>query len=266
MQDDKLIKQISSIGLSDKSAIVYATLLNLGGAYPSKIAEYSKLNRSTTYKILIDLSIKGLINESRKHNKLYYQIEKPEKLLNYTKKQITLSEDRYEKAIKLIPELEGLFSITTNKPVIRFYEGVDGIIEIYKDHINVQKPYEMLAFSNTAQIIDFLPKKFAQEYIKVKNRLEITSRGIVPDTEIDKKYNEIMYSNVKEKIKVDLIYIPADIFPYKSEITLYGQNKVSIQNFSKEHPVGVIIEDATLYNMMLMIFELSWAGAKSLYP
>jgi len=263
---EKLIEQIKQIGLGDKEATVFTVLLNLGGAYPSKVAEEAKLNRSTTYKILLNLSVKGLVSELRKKNKLYYQVEKPEKLLRFAKNQIQVSEDRYEKTIKLLPELEGLFQVTPNKPRVRFFEGVEGILEIYRDHIDVKAPYEMLAFSNVAEVIKFLPPKFREEYIGIKNKIGIPSRAIVPNKKADLEFNKAVYPNVKKEIVPQLRYIPSEIFPFESEITLYGGNKVSIQNFSKEDSVGVIIEDSTIFNMMRMVFELSWAGAQALYP
>ena len=68
------LKKLEKTGFSDKEALVYLTLLELGGASPSKIAEYAELNRTTVYKILLNLSVRGLINEIEKRNKLFYQI------------------------------------------------------------------------------------------------------------------------------------------------------------------------------------------------
>ncbi|MBI2474260.1 MAG: hypothetical protein HYV68_01025 [Candidatus Taylorbacteria bacterium] len=53
-------------------------------------------------------------------------------------------------------------------------------------------------------------------------------------------------------------YIPANAFPFKGELTIYGENKVSVVNLNREYLTGVIIEDRTIHNMMRMIFELSW--------
>src|SRR3989344_9040306 len=89
---------LEKIGLSEKEALIYASLITLGGAFPSKIAEHAKLNRTSVYKILVDLSVKGLVSEIKKRNKIFYQVEKPDKLLRYAKSQVTLAHDRVEKA------------------------------------------------------------------------------------------------------------------------------------------------------------------------
>ncbi len=268
MQNDvkeKLAGQLKMAGLGEKAAVIYAVLLELGGAHPSRIAEKAKLNRSTTYKILLNLSVQGLVSELKKRNKLYYQIEKPTKLVRFAKDQIKLSEDRYEKALGLVPELEGLLNTTPNKPRVRFFEGENEIIELYRDHVDVKKPYEMLAISNATEYLRFIPKKAHMEYVKAKEKLVIKTRGIIPDLPTDVRYNDVAYKNIKQAIHPQLRAIPAEIFPYSGDMTIYGNDRVSVLNMSKSGLVGVIIEDKTIHDMMRMIFELAWAGAKALY-
>src|SRR4051794_40111974 len=107
MNIDNLPSTFEKVGLSEKEALVYSSLIKLGGAHPSKIAQDTKLNRSTVYKLLLDLSIKGLVNEIEKKNKIFYQIEKPSKLLKYAKDRVTLANDHLETVNKMIPDLEG---------------------------------------------------------------------------------------------------------------------------------------------------------------
>ena len=262
-QDEPLISKLESLGLTKKAAQIYAVLLALGGAYPSKISEQTKLNRTTVYRLLLELSIKGLITEIQKKNKLFYQAERPQKFLQFTKQQIYIAEERYEKAKAFIPELDGLFSLIPERPKVRYFEGVDGVMDVYRDHVDTDKPYEMLGFSNTKELRDFLPAKFLAEYVKKKHAAKIVSRGIFPDTEKDKVYTEEVYGRVHKKIHPELRFIPASQYPYKSEITIYGKNKISIINFHEHFLVAVIIEDQIIYNMMRMIFELAWKGAET---
>ncbi|HUT22649.1 MAG TPA: helix-turn-helix domain-containing protein [Candidatus Bipolaricaulota bacterium] len=258
----KLISELKKAGLKQKEAEIYAALLELGGAYPSKIAEYTKLNRSTAYKILEELAIKGLVSELRKGKKLYYQIEKPEKLVRFADSQIRLAENRLENAKKILPEIEGLFTLTPHKPKVMFYEGLDGVLKVYADHVEVKETYEMLAYSNAAEYLKFIPKKDQEAYTKKKEKLKIKTRGIVPDTVIDKSYNKVAYAKIEKSIWPKIRYIPAKMFPYHGEVTIYGKDKVSLINFRKGAYVGVIIEDQDIHDMMAMIFELAWAGAK----
>lgn len=261
--EPKLAKSLEKAGLQEKEALVYAALLSSGGGFPSKIAKITALNRTTVYGILETLSIRGLVSELEKRNKLFYQIEQPKKLERYAKSKIAMAEEAYERARSLLPELEGLYSLAPNKPVVRFFEGSEGVLRVYEDHVSVDKPYEMLAFSNTSDLMQFISEKFRNDYIRKKEKFGITTRAILPDQEVDVNYNQTIYANFSEKIWPKLKHVPRSVFPYKSDLTIYGDNKVSVINFSEPQPAGTIIEDKTVHDMMKMIFELAWAGVNS---
>lgn len=258
IKNPSLLEKLQKSGFTDKEALTYVSLLELGGAFPSKIADYSGVKRSTVYAILINLSIRGLINEVEKRGKRYYQIDKPEKITRFAKTQISIAEDRLEKARSIIPDIEGLYASFINQPKVRYFEGNDGMISLYEDMIIGNKKYEMLSFSNAAQFEKILPDKFFEKFRRTKEKLGITTRGIVPDTELDRTYGERLFSGYKKEIVPIMRHIPAELFPFKGEITIYGDNKVSIVNLNKEYLTGIIIEDETIYKMMALIFELSW--------
>ncbi len=255
---EAIAHDLKKIGLSEKEALVYGALFSLGGAFPSKVAEETKLNRSTVYKILVELSIKGLVNEIEKKNKIFYQVEKPDRLIRYAKGQISRAEDNLEIAKKLLPDFEGMYALLENKPRVRYFEKIEGVLAIYEDFLAVQKPYEMLAFSNAALLEHILPADFFEKFRRSKERMGITTRGIIPDTEADLTYTERMFPGYKKEIVPRVRIVPAKDFPFKGEITVYGENKVSIVNLSKEHLTGIVIEDEAIHGMMKMIFELSW--------
>lgn len=262
MVNSHILSSVAQAGLSEKEAQVYSVLAELGGAFPSKIAEATKLNRSTVYKILLDLSVKGLVNEIEKKNKLYYQIEKPDRLVRYAKSQVTIANDNLEAAQKLIPELEGLYSNFNGKTKITYYEGPEGILSIYTDHISVKKKYEMLAIAYAADLEIVLPPKFFEHYRRTKEKIGIITRGIITESPLNLSFNDRLYGGYKKEITPNIRFIPGIEFPFKGEMTIYGTNKVSIVNFDKEHLTGLIIEDTTIYNMMRTIFELAWKGSE----
>jgi predicted transcriptional regulator len=263
MQINQIQKQLSKIGLTDKESAVYSTLLELGGAYPSKIAEKTKINRSTVYKILLDLSVKGLVNEIDKSKKLFYQIENPNKLTRHLKDKITIANDQLEIAQKVVPEIEGLFNMFADKPKVSYFEGQENVMQIYEDHLNVKKPYEMTAWANTTYLQDLLKLDFFLHYRKTKEKIGITTRGIIPDTDYDQDFVDKTYTKIgiAQKYWPIMKYIPHSEFSFEGEITIYSDDKVSIVNLNKDHFTGTIIQDKTIHNMMKMIFELSWKGA-----
>jgi len=257
-KNPEILQKLEKSGFTIREAKVYLASLELGGAFPSKIAEYAGINRSTTYAILQNLSVRGLVNEIQKRNKLFYQIEKPEKLINYAESQILLAEGRLENARSLIPDLEGQYAAVVNQPKVHYFEGREGMIDIYRDMIVGEKKYEMLAWSNAKQLEHVFPAKFFEEFRRTKERKNIATRGIVPDTPADRSYNEKFFTGYKKEIVPRFRYVAAEQFPFKGEITIYGENKVSIVNLNKEHLTGIIIEDKTIHDMVQLMFELSW--------
>ncbi len=259
IQHENIQKKLEKSGLSDKESAIYTALLELGGAYPSRIAEYTGLNRSTIYMLLDQMSIKGLVNQVERRNKQFYQLESPSRLVRSAKMKLSLVQDEIESAQRLLPDLEGLFSVA-DKPKVTYYEGIDGVLEIYATHVNVSKPYEMLAWANVREVEELLPQNFFQNYIKTKNQKGISSRGIFPDHEMDKTFIDRAYADFREDIMPNVRFMPREKFPFKSEITIYGEKNVSIINLGKDRLTGVIIEDPTIHGLMKMIFELSWNG------
>ena len=259
--EQHLIKKIQKMGLPEKSAKIYACLLELGGAHPSRISEITKINRSTTYKILLELSIKGLVNEIEKGKKLYYQITKPSQLLRYTKSQVIIANEMHEYARDSYPEIEKIYMNLPNKPKITYFEGVEEVMRVYEDHIDTTQPYEMMCFASSTEIYNFLPVTYFKKYRQAKEKIGITTRGILSDNPLDKVWAKELYGDVSNKIKPVARYIPHKQFPFGGEITIYKDNKVSIINLNNKIVTAIVIDDRPFYSAMKTIFELSWKGA-----
>lgn len=264
MKENRLNEQLKHAGLNDKEALIYASLLDLGGSgFPSAIAEKAGIKRSTAYKILLGLTIKGLVNELQKKNKIFYQVEKPDKLIRHAKNQVQMAEDNLEKAERLFPELQGLYTLSSsNKPKVFYFEGREEVASIYLEMITPgQKPYEMLAFANAKAFKASMSFKQVRHFVKTKEKLGIPVRAIVPDTEEDRQFNPTVFEGIHKKYWPDLRYIPAELFPFESEITIFGTDKIAIAKFGPKNPVGVIIEDEVIHGTIKLMFEVAWRGA-----
>lgn len=258
----RLPAELEDAGLSEKASIVYACLLELGGAYPSQIAKETHLNRSTVYKILTDLSIKGLINEIERGKKMYYQVENPKKLLRFAERQAQSASDSVEKIQNLLPELQGYFASHNNRPRVLYFEGTDGVLSVYDDLVAGEDPYELLCFANSSNVIEFLDEKYYAKFRKRKAELGITVRGILPANDNSRTIVEDIHSDVPVRFRPKVRYLPAKDFPLEGEIIVYGDSKMLITNLDLHHPSGIIIEDKALHRMMRIIFNLAWNGAQ----
>ena len=259
--DYKIIEKIQKMGLSDKEAKVYLYLLTSQGGYPSKVATETRLNRSTVYKILTGLSIKGLATEIEHGKKIFYQLEPLSKLKRYIDYQVERAQTAKESAIKMMPELEELFAKADN-PKVSFYKGKEQVIEAYLRHVQVEKPYRMTAFANVQYITKFLPEKIFNFYKKEKMRIGITARGVTSSSPYSHQFQKDIYSNVKKSIRPELRFIPEQLFPFSAEMTMFDNNKVSIVKFDEQNPIAIVIEDKMVHDMMNMLFEFVWKRAE----
>lgn len=265
----ELEKNLNNVGLSEKEKTIYLSLFELGGrGFPSAIAKQAKLNRSTTYKVLTALSIKWLVNDVEKNKKIYYQLNKPEKLLNYIEYQNKELNKKLENIRKIAPDLASLFSSLSKAPKVIFYEGYKEVRQIYFDMLNY-KNYEMLAFFNAREFQEFLSQDELKRFTKGKVDQKITMRAIVPDDKNGKVFADTTYGFMKgTKLFPSIRCIPEKLFPYDGEITMYGKDRVAIFKLNKDsidqQVIGVVIEDEMIHKMMSSIFELAWIGAENL--
>jgi len=210
IKNESLVKSLQKTGFTDKEALVYVSLLELGGAYPSKIAEYSGLKRATTYNILTTLSIRGLVNEIEKRNKIFYQIDKPSKLIKYSDSKIEMAKEGLERAQKILPDLESLFSMLGDKPKVLFFEGPETVQTICDDMVAGIGNYEMIAISNAKKFRNYMKESELRDFIKSKDRLNISTRAIIPDTLEDRSCSPEVFSEINPQLSPKVRYMPAE--------------------------------------------------------
>jgi sugar-specific transcriptional regulator TrmB len=259
--DKKIAEKLTKNGLHEREAKILTYLYESGGGFPSRIAKECGINRSTTYKALTKLSVQSLVSEVEKENKAYYKPKKPKQLIKQKKRDVRQAQKSVNDIKKILPDLEGIYSADPSKPTVRYFSGKKEVVEVYMDHIDVKTAYEMVAWANAPSLKEFLPEDKFNHYVKTKEAIGITTRGIIPNSAAEEDFTESIYEGIKKDIWPEMRYIPDDMFPYEGEVTVYGQNRISIVNLKEDQHVGVIMEDKTIHDMMQLAFELSWVGA-----
>jgi HTH-type transcriptional regulator, sugar sensing transcriptional regulator len=240
-----LQKELENAGLSDSEAKVYLAALELGETNISRIAKKSGIKRTTTYLVIDSLKEKGLINSYKKRNKTIFIAEDPRKI------EEKLAERKHAIA-KVMPELLSLANFIDKKPVIRFYEGQDGIKDLFKDILKYPDS-EVLEMYSESYVHDFSEEFFSKYFTPHRIAKKIWVRAILPNTEIIKK---LMARNEKELRQAKLL--DPEKYKIKIEINIYGKNKVSVIAFKEE--IGLIIESQLIHESLKNIFELMWEG------
>ncbi|MEI7425999.1 MAG: helix-turn-helix domain-containing protein [Candidatus Moraniibacteriota bacterium] len=239
-----LSEQLNQFGLNKNQAETYLALLELGQAGVISLAKKTNIKRTTLYDILVELEKKHLVARTQKNTKKLFIALEPENLEK-------ILEDKKIKLAKLMPALKALVNTTGTKPIIRYYEGLAGIKEVYRDTLNYNG--ELLAFV-AENIFDKLGKDFADEYKAKRKKAHITVRILVPETEELKKE----LASAEEDLRT-FRFVPKEKFPFTMELNLYG-NKLALMSFNEE--LGIIIESNEIAKNLTLLFELAWIGAK----
>lgn len=246
----KLILQ--SFGFSEKEVGVYIALLQLGKGTVTEISLQAGINRTTGYDILGSLVNKKLVSVSGKEPKQEYAAEEPTAVIEYLKRQIAQTEGFIKRAEGLMPELTLLHAVK-NRPRIRFYEGTNGLKQVYEDTLTSHEPIR--AYATVDDMHKALPNYFPT-YYKRRAEKNISIRAIVPETPTGRERET---HDVEEKREI--AFVPADKYYFSPEINVYD-NKVMIASWREK--LGIIIESEEIADAMKKIYELAWGRAKEM--
>ena len=251
-QSKELPTTLHTLGFSTKEATVYVALLELGTGTVTQIARKAGINRTTGYDILDSLASKGIVNVSGKEPKQEYAAEPPESVMEYLKREAEAATARITKAGALLPQLRSV-QATQNRPKVKFYEGTDGLKQVYEDTLTSTEPIR--AYANVDDMHNGLPNYFP-EYYNRRSGKGIAIRAIVPHTPIGRARG-----TYDKEEKREIAFVPPEKYYFSPEINIYD-NKIMIASWREK--LGVIIESAEIADAMKKIYELAWAEAKRL--
>lgn len=239
MEIKHFLVQFDLIG---KKADVYLAILELGSGTVIEIAKKSEVKRTTVYDILLDLEKTGLIYQTTKESKRLFVAEDPEKL----KKKL---EEKERILDEMLPQLRSFYNIKGIKPKIKFYEGKEGLRQVYLDTLNYGG--EILAFASE-DVVKVLGMDWANDYLAKRVKRGNRARIILPKTEIiERDFNPLDQKQLRSSKLVS-----AKKYPFSIEINIYGHQKVALMSSREE--MGIIIEGREIYNTLKLIFELLW--------
>ncbi|HYC34406.1 MAG TPA: helix-turn-helix domain-containing protein [Candidatus Paceibacterota bacterium] len=241
-----------TLGLNQKESDVYFSLLTMGGGKVSEIAKRAQINRTTAYDILGSLSNKGLIVISGKEPKQEYRCENPEKLLSFLQRDIEKKQENYRYAEILLPELKSIYKVGA-RPQVKFYEGPEGLEEVYEDTLTSTEPIR--AYANVDEMHKALPNYFPK-YYKRRAAKGIPIRAIIPKNSAGEERG----SQDKYELRQSAFVSPQEFY-FSPEINIYD-NKVMIASWREK--LGITIESAEIADAMKKIYELAWGRAKEL--
>lgn len=237
------ITNLEEIGLDEKETKAYLSLLELGESSIQRLADKSGLKRTTLYHVIDALKAKALVGTTSRKNKKYYFAEDPRNI----KKQM---EERNEKFERLLPELLSISNFIDKKPKIRYFEGPDGIKEVFRDTLNFPRQ-ETLAWISLDAVKYFDIDWILNSYVPRRVEKKIWQRAIAPD----ESYMKNIKADDQKHLRQTRL-ISSKEFPFKVEINLYGNSNIGIMSF--EEQIGIIIESKKIHTTLKSFFEMHW--------
>ncbi|OHA23216.1 MAG: hypothetical protein A3G52_04845 [Candidatus Taylorbacteria bacterium RIFCSPLOWO2_12_FULL_43_20] len=243
---------LNRLGLTDKEATLYMTLLETGPTAIRKIAEKADINRGTTYDLLKKLQQMGLVSYYH-HGKHQHFLAEDPKVLNKLCSRRKMEINEVENTLKsVIPKLFSNSTIASNRPVIKFYEnfsGVRTILEDVLDSVEKIKDKEYAAYSSSTIRPYLYHKESYPEFTKERIKRKIFVRTIALGS------GGRLQGMDERKWLMRKKGAPTYTLIYKSKVAMIsiGDNDI---------PHGLIIEDAGIYKTERLIFDSIWKSLR----
>jgi HTH-type transcriptional regulator, sugar sensing transcriptional regulator len=246
-----IAKLLKEIGLNEKEAQIYLSLVKLGTSSAAEIAHEVKLPRQTVYSILQPMVEQSLVEQSDKRGVKQFFTDPNHLLvlLDNQGKEIDKSRRQLEKEI---PKLIEKQKRAKELPKVQYYEGRDGLKRLFENILEqhrrgkdkVFRGYGINKFRETLG-------KFLYDFVRKRARYGVTTNLFIgqgpDDFEITEKTR---YGRNVKRLKID---------PQQAGIYLAGDR---VYLFSYDDNVGVMVENKAIVKLLKGVFDDHW----SFYP
>ncbi len=243
-------KYLQELGLSDKEASVYISLLQVDNDSVLDLSKKTKINRTTIYPVLESLAKKGLISEAQVDKKIRYHAEPPERLETYVERQKTMLQEHSNRLKDVIPQLKSIQRETGEKPMVKYFEGRQGAIS------SLEEFYNSIGKGGTAYLIypkdaikNIFNEKEIEKYRSIRLKREIKTKVISTSSK-----NDIISDSTGNRIQID-----GEKYPITSDIAIY-EDKVRVTILGKSLAAfSIKSQDLadTLRSLFDLVFDLS---------
>ncbi len=243
-----LEKELLGLGLNEKEVKVYLSSLELGQSTVQQVAQKAAVNRATAYFIIDALMQRGLMSSFYKGKKQYFIAADPERLLEILEQEKENIEKKKETLQKLLPQLQSLNNKQKDKPVVKYYEGKEGVKTMVGEVLKDSHDLVYMAYS-VDNIMNFFTDEDRGKWAKTRDVKQIKSKVIY--TYEDGELPALDYA--------DRIKVPLKEYDITCDVAVYG-DKVRIASLDNRL-VGIIIEDKEIAKTMGAILKLAFEGA-----
>lgn len=246
----ELKDQLQQLGLSDKEAKIFLACLEMGMATAYQIAGKAKIKRTTAYAVLDQLMEKKLVSYILKKDKKLFTAINPRKIIEIWQGREAEINKQQNLILDMVPYLESIYNKSTRKPKIRFFEGQEGLQNVYDDI--VKDKVKVVYFMGTVEYSEeLLGKEFLKDWVKRRVKAGIKGVGIRNKS---KEIPDKIYTD-KEDFLRDYRFAPSWV-NLPMGVNIFG-DKVAIIS-SKKESFGFVVESQEFALLMKSLFDVLW--------
>ncbi len=249
---------LTQVGLSGDEAEVYESLVTSGPVSASDLLKHVKMKRGLLYKVIDRLMDRKLVRSTGTGAGRAFTAESPDKILDISEKIMRNIQQSHESLKKSIPELKAKYVLSNEKPIIRFFEGKDGLQSIYEDRLTTGAKEQYLIRTADATAYRDMFGKWFSYFLRRRVELGMKTYAITPDDHTASSHN----ATADKERNVSRTWVRVEDYSAPVEISSYG-NKVSVVSFGKE-VFGLVIENEPFAHAIRDLFRLAEKGAKTI--
>lgn len=242
-------------GLDEKEQITYKALLERGCVTAGTLLKYLSIKRGDLYNILYTLRGRGFVESILKRGILHFTVTNPQIILDRIRERRAAFEKAEQEALDALPKLKAEYLLSTERPLIQFYEGEEGLREIYEDTLRTQSKDAYLVRANNALVYSKVFGEWFGAYIKKRAQRGIMIHALTPD-----HYDANHDSTIDKKRNLKRTWLRPQDYSTQMEINLYG-DKTCFISYGKEI-FAIVLEHAPLAKAMKELFALARKGAE----
>lgn len=240
--------------INAKEKRILGALYKLGDAPISRISKETLINRTALYHTVEGLLTKGLLTKINKEGGAFFQPLPLSAYGEWAKRQINNVSSQASELNEWLRNQGN--QLPTLYSDIRYYEGVEGVENLYADSWRDNTEKTIYAITDYDKAYDVFNDFMEKEYFPDRIEKGIRVKSLVPK---NAKTGKRDAARSKELLR-DMRFI--DLFKDLGiEINIYGP-KVSIVAFDKVKPSGVIIKNEIIAKAFKGIFEYLWKSAE----
>lgn len=233
---------LSDFGLTPKQSRVYLASLQLGPASIQDIAHVAKMQRTNIYDAAEELVMKGLMSITTAGKRRLFAAEDPSALKS-------MLHEKERALTETLPQLETLHSVGEVKPRIRFYPGLEGYKQVYKDSLTT-KEKKLYGVFSVQDIWEVLGRPYAEDMFERRAKKGIALRVIRSKArETGALYPSSLGALRELRFAPDGVDFPITTYTYDNKVVILS---------SKRELFGLIIESQDIATAHRHYFDALW--------